>query len=145
MNEIIQHLRKNARKTVSDISKETGIPATTIHNKISNYEKDAIIKGYTCILDLKKLGYPIKANIALKIMKEQRKSFQDFILSNNSINSASRINSGFDFMIEAIFRDMGEFHNFLEEINEKFIVENKQIFYSIADVKSETFLSGGNE
>ena len=139
---ILLHLRKNSRKPVAEISKEIGVPEATIHSRISGYERNSLIKKYTCLLDLKKLGYLVKTTIAIKLDKSQRQGFMDFILENDNINSASKINGGYDFIIETVFRDMLELHNFLEGMNEKFSINEKHVFHMIEDIKNEEFLGG---
>jgi len=64
---IIEALRKNARLSTKQIAKKTNIPITTVFNRIKSLESKGIIKGYTCILDRKKLGRGVSAHILLNI------------------------------------------------------------------------------
>lgn len=64
---ILEILKTNARATCKEISKRTGLPITTVHNRIKKMEKDGIIKGYRVILDQKKRGYGLTAFILLKL------------------------------------------------------------------------------
>jgi DNA-binding Lrp family transcriptional regulator len=65
--QILTVLRSNARLSTKQIAKKTNIPITTVFNRIKNLEKNGIIKYYTAILDKKKLGRGVSANILLNI------------------------------------------------------------------------------
>lgn len=65
--QILKELQLNSKLTTQQISKKTLIPITTIHNRIKRLEKDGIIKGYTVMLDHKKLGFDILAFILLTV------------------------------------------------------------------------------
>ena len=60
---IIEVLKHNSNFSTQQISKKTGIPISTVHNRIRKLEKSGIIKEYTILLDNKKIGKPIAASI----------------------------------------------------------------------------------
>lgn len=62
---ILEILKENARASSQEIAKKTLIPITTVHNRIKKLEKQGIIKGYTVLLDNKKLGRIITAYILI--------------------------------------------------------------------------------
>lgn len=63
--QILKELKNNSRLSAKEISKKTGIPITTVFNRIKKMEKSIIIKGYTTTLDEDKLGRHIKAYIMI--------------------------------------------------------------------------------
>ena len=52
--QILQILLINSKLSTHQISKKTGIPITTVHNRIKKLTKKGIIKGYTIVIDHKK-------------------------------------------------------------------------------------------
>ncbi len=64
---ILEQLLEDSSQTTSDISKKTGIPITTVHNRIKNMEEDGIITGYTVEVDHKKLGQGMAAYILVNV------------------------------------------------------------------------------
>lgn len=64
---ILNILRENADISMKEISKKTGIPITTIHNRIKTMKKEGIIKCYRAIIDPKKLGYNVQAFVQLAV------------------------------------------------------------------------------
>ena len=65
--EILNILRENADISMKEISKRTGIPITTIHNRIKKMKEEGIIKCYRAIIDPKKLGYNVQAFVQLAV------------------------------------------------------------------------------
>ena len=65
---ILDELKANAKLTTGQISRKLRIPVTTVHNRIKKLEKDGVVKGYTVIVDHKKLGRPVVAFILISVM-----------------------------------------------------------------------------
>jgi DNA-binding Lrp family transcriptional regulator len=135
---LISHFRSNARKNLTKISKETGIPISTIFSKLKQYEGD-VIRKFTSLLDFQKLGYDMRVSILLKVDKEDRENVGNFLAKHSSVNSVFRINNTYDYLIEGIFRNMQEVHQFMEQI-EKFKILDKEQFYILDDIKREAFM-----
>ncbi len=136
---MIAALRQNARATIGDMSRQTGIPSSTLFDRLNS--KDSSIKKHTALVDFGKLGYHTIAKIALKTKKEQREALKEFLANHNNLNSVYRINNGFDFFAEGIFRNVKEMSDFMEEMREKFSIEREELFYIIEELKKEAFLS----
>jgi len=66
-SKILEQLKRNSKSTTQQISNATGIPVTTVHNRIRKMEGAGIIKGYGVSLDHKKLGYDILAFIMISV------------------------------------------------------------------------------
>jgi DNA-binding Lrp family transcriptional regulator len=136
---LMTYFRRNARENLTTISRHTKIPVSTIFDKLREYERELIHK-HTTLINFKKLGFDIKINMLFKISKESREEFRDFLMTNENINSVLRINNGYDYMIEAIFRDMADLQRFTELL-EKYKIELRQEVFILEDLKREGFLS----
>jgi Lrp/AsnC family transcriptional regulator for asnA, asnC and gidA len=55
--EIIKILQENSRTTYTEIAKKLGLTEATIRKRISELEKNGVIKKYTIEVDPSKLGY----------------------------------------------------------------------------------------
>ena len=134
------YLRKNARMKLTKISRRTGIPVSTLHEKITKKFPD-FIKKYTVIPELDKLGFAARAFLILRVKKELRKEIRDYFMKCHNVNSLFKINNTYDFLIDVIFRDMKGLESFLEKLDERFGVLERNIFYIIDEMKCETFLN----
>ncbi|MBS3095129.1 Lrp/AsnC family transcriptional regulator [Candidatus Woesearchaeota archaeon] len=140
---LLSHLRKNARETLTKISRDTRIPVSTIFDRLKKYDND-LIKKSTILLDFSKLGYSTRVSLMLKVAKNQREKVKDFLIKENRVNSFYRVNNNFDFIMEGIFINMQEFQDFVEDLEEKFDIREKQMFYILEDIKKEEFMSNPN-
>ena len=136
---LMSYLRNNSRENLTRISRMTSIPVSTIFDRIHEFER-CLVKKHTTLLDFKKIGFDVKLDILVKLPKEKRDEFQDFLMKNYNVNSLFRINNGYDFLIEAIFRDMSEANKFSEDLD-RFSVQDKQELFVLEDIKREGFLS----
>jgi DNA-binding Lrp family transcriptional regulator len=140
---IIAHLRNNARMPLTDMSRKTQIPVSTIFDRLKLNENNLIVK-HTSLLDFAKLGYNTRANISLKVGKQDKEALKDYLVKHQSVNSLYKINNGFDFMFEGVFKQIKDMEDFLEQIDQKFDIQDKKSFFVIEDLKRESFMSNVN-
>jgi len=136
---IISHLRKNARITLTNMSKRIGVPVSTIFERIKRHEK-SIIRKHTALLDFTQLGYTTIANITIKVDKSIKAEIADFLMKHHSVNSVYKITNGYDFLVEGIFKNLLDLENFNEQLEEKFKIKQKQVYFIIDDIKREGFM-----
>jgi DNA-binding Lrp family transcriptional regulator len=137
---LLSYLRNNARESLTKLSKKTGIPISTIFDRLKAYEKDFICNHVT-LIDFSRLGYGAKVQIMIKVEKERRAEIKMHLMKNQFVNSAYKINNGYDFLIEGIFKDIGALQEFIENLEERFNINEKQVFFVIEDIKKEKFLA----
>lgn len=137
---LIANLRANARDTLTSISKKIKMPISTIFDRIKLYQQD-VIKKHTTLIDFGKLGYNTRAHITLKTSKNNRENLKNYLLKQPNVNTLYKINNGYDFLVEVIFRGLKELEEFNEAMDEKFRIKSRQVYYIIEDIKKENFLS----
>jgi len=136
---LMMFFRRNARENLTQISRLTHIPVSTIFDKLREFEKD-LIQKHTTLIDFRRLGFDIRINALFKVPKDTREEFKEFLMTNEYVNSIFRINNGYDYMVEAIFRDMSDMQKFTEMLD-RFRIESKQEFFILEDLKRESFLT----
>jgi DNA-binding Lrp family transcriptional regulator len=62
---ILEALRENAKETTKAIAEKTGIPRTTVHDRITKMEDRGVIEQYTVLPDYEALGEPTTAFVFL--------------------------------------------------------------------------------
>ena len=112
---LMTYFRKNARENLTQISRLTRIPVSTIFDKLREFEK-GLIQKHTTLIDFRMLGFDIRVNILF------------------------RITNGYDYLVEAIFKDMTAMQKF-SELLDRFKIESKQELFILEDIKRESFLS----
>lgn len=58
---ILSHLREDAKMTTKAIAEETGIPRTTVHDRVTKMEERGVIQQYTVVPDFEAIGEPATA------------------------------------------------------------------------------------
>lgn len=136
---IFRHLRKNARINLTDIAKSTGIPASTIYDRVRANEK-IIVKKHTTLLDFSKLGYHAKAKIAIKVMSKDKERLLEFLKVHSNVNSLYRINYGFDYLVEVVYPSVADVEDFVAKIEQEYEIRERHIFNVIDEIKREEFM-----
>lgn len=137
---IITNLRKDARMPLTKMSKETGIPVSTIFDRLRSHEESLIIK-HTSILNFTRLGYDAVVNIIFKVDKKDKEDMKQHLIKHESINSIYKINNGFDFMVEGIFKKLIDMEEFIECLEDKYNILDKKFFFIINVLAKESFMS----
>lgn len=117
------------------------MPVSTIFDRIRCYEK-GYIKRHTSLIDFSKLGFDVRVNIAVKADSNKKQDLQRFITLNQNVNSVYKINNGFDFMIEAVFKNTADLQSFLDRLDD--FARLRQEFFIAEDLKREEFLTNIN-
>lgn len=117
---ILDALRKNARLSTQQIAKLTRIPITTVHNRIKKLGKEGVIKGYTVVVDNKKLGKPLAAYILItvdyKVLKEIKKSQYELVqqlLRHPAVESSAMITGVSDIIIKVRVSTVDQLNEFV--------------------------------
>lgn len=131
---LITHLRDDSRKSLTQISKETNIPISTLFEKLKNLEEE-IIEKHVSLIDFSKIGYGLRMHFI--ISAHNKKDLLRFLLEHPNINNlASIVNH--DYYVEAYFKDMKEISKFKTNL-EEFNIKEIQEFFIIDELKKEKF------
>jgi Lrp/AsnC family transcriptional regulator, regulator for asnA, asnC and gidA len=117
---ILDVLKKQADLSTYQIAKKTGIPQTTILNRIKKLKQSGVIKKFTVELDHKVLDRKVAALIFSKVNKHIEKSItgkigsvEEKLLKNPEVISVKRLLGRHDFVIEVIVKDVDALNAFL--------------------------------
>lgn len=137
---ILSSLRQNSRRTLTNMSKQINLPISTIYDRLKGYQDDLITK-HTSLLKFSSLGYHARATILIKASRLKKDCLRDYLLKSNSVNNFFKVNNGYDFLVEAIFKSVVDLDSFLECLDSDYEIEDKVVCYVIEDLKREAFLS----
>ncbi|MDP3728959.1 MAG: Lrp/AsnC family transcriptional regulator [bacterium] len=140
---IVSLLRGNCRISLTEMSKVTKIPISTIYDKMKSYN-NGIIHKHTALIDFSQLGFSARARVLLKVKKTEMEKLREHLLKCPALNELYKINNGYDFMAEFIFKTMREMEEHIDTLGQFFGVEKEEVFYIIDELKREQFLSKAN-
>jgi DNA-binding Lrp family transcriptional regulator len=120
--EILEVLKHHAKWTTHHISKKTLIPVTTVHNRIKKLETLGVIKGYTAILDHKKLGESVAAFVMLDIKADNPCKRANEILKEleqfKEVHEAFSITGDHDIVMRISVQDTDKLEEFIERMDD---------------------------
>lgn len=137
---ILRHLRDDSRVNLTTISRKTGIPVSTIFDKLKQH-RGGLLTRFTVLVDFHRLGYPIRANIFLKVSPEDRDALRHYLHAHPNVNNLWRVNNGYDYAAECLFAGIRESEEFLDEVEHGFAIRDKHVFHIIEDVVREKLYS----
>ncbi|MGM5480076.1 MAG: Lrp/AsnC family transcriptional regulator [Nanobdellota archaeon] len=137
---LLEWLRSNSRLPLTKISRKTHIPISTLFDRLKEQEKSLITK-HTTLIDFSRLGYHTKVHLFLKTPTETKKSLERHLKTNKKINSIYKVADKYHFMVEAIFKHLSEYKDFLEDLEERFAPLTYQSYFIAQDLKRESFLA----
>lgn len=137
---ILSALRSNARETLTNISRKTGIPISSIFDRLNKLEAEGIILRHTSLLDWKKIGFKIRVLLLLKIDVKRKDDVEKWFKEKQRVNNISRINGNLSLIIEALFRDSAELQAFLDSFKKTFREVDISVHHIVEALKQEGFL-----
>lgn len=138
--DLLLQLRKDGRQPLTEISRKINMPVSTIFDRLKQ-NRNNMIKRFTCLLDFSKVGFNCRAHMVFRIRKDQRQEMQQHLLKHPNVNSVYKINNGYDFLVETVFKDLKEADEFAEKVDERFKVHEKNVYYIIEDLAREAFMT----
>jgi DNA-binding Lrp family transcriptional regulator len=117
---LLQLLHKDSKLSVQELAKETGLPPTTVHNRIKRMEKEGIIKSYTAEIDWRKAGKPVTAFILVSFEyilptggKVQQEDTAKEIKGMEGVEEVSVLTGGADLIVKVRAKDLDELNDFV--------------------------------
>ena len=117
---ILRVLEQDAKLTNEEISRKTGMPTTTVHNRIKRLEKSGIIRGYVALVDKKKLGREISAYILItvdyKLLKQRGLSQHDLartLRKYDFVEDVNMVTGQSDLILKISVDNVGKLDDFI--------------------------------
>lgn len=137
---LMQHLRRDARQSFPALSARTGIPISTVFDKMRRYEKEYVVK-HTSLLNFAKIGYPITATILYAVDNGAKAKLREHLAESRYVNSAYMTTGDHNLIVEAIFRNMNEYEQFRKDISKNFRIRSSKVHFVTEWIRKENFLS----
>tara|TARA_Y100000310_G_scaffold191612_1_gene191559 strand:- start:2716 stop:3207 length:492 start_codon:yes stop_codon:yes gene_type:complete len=120
---ILKMLDKDARMSIADISRKTGIQRDSVLYRIKKMQKQKVIRFFHTVLNPSILNYPIYTfvNFTLyNLTNELEKSFLSFCDSHPNIVYVAKTTGKWDVTINIAAKDLGNYDEIMREIRLKF-------------------------
>ncbi len=137
---ILSHLRSNARMGLTQMSRSSRVPVSTIHDRIKQFGQSYVHRS-TALLNFAALGFGTRVSLLLRVHSKDKDALREHLARSPSVNSLFKINNGFDYFADCVFRSMRDLEDFVDGIERQYDIKAKQVHFIIDDIKRESFLS----
>ncbi len=117
---LLRLINENCKKSTQELAKESGLPPTTVHNRIKRLEKLGIIKKYIAEIDWKKAGKPITAFVLVSFEyilptggKVQQEDAAKEIRGMPDVEEVSVLTGGADLLVKVRSADLDGLNDFI--------------------------------
>lgn len=136
-SQVLSHFRTNARISLTELSKQTKIPVSTLFEKLKTFEENNFITKHTSLIDFSRLGFDIRVQILIESTDKTELSL--FLSKNSNVNNVFRINNGFDFLVDAIFSNISDLDVFMQDLKNQHVKKTKE-FFVLEELQRERFM-----
>ncbi len=113
--QILKLLREDGRLSLREVSKKLGKAQGTVMKRVTDMQNEGILKRFTIILDLTKLGYVETAVIL--VQTDNRVDYvKNTIAKMPNVISIYHITGDFDIVLTAKFKDNSEISTFVSQL-----------------------------
>jgi DNA-binding Lrp family transcriptional regulator len=113
--EILNILKDNCKMPSKEISMATGIPMTTVHNRIKRMEKNGVIRGYKAVIDGKKIGKGIQAFVHLEATQAPAEELARKISAFPEVEECHVVSGTNELIIRIASADPGSLNDFISD------------------------------
>lgn len=130
---ILKELTDNSRMPISKISLKTGIPDSTVSNRIKKLEKNNIIENYTTIINPEAIGIKVTAMIIIQTETEKHENVEKELPKLSKVSQVYSISGEYDILIKVWAHTLEELNDIvnseirtidgIEELRELIVME----------------------
>ncbi len=115
---IIELLQKNARITLSQLSKKVHLTAPSVSERILKLQEEGILSGYTAKLNLKLLGYNVTCFAEIGVSRNREKKFIQFCQCHDEILECYIVTGKKSFLLKIGAPDLEALESCLKKISD---------------------------
>ncbi|MCH1465969.1 MAG: Lrp/AsnC family transcriptional regulator [Alphaproteobacteria bacterium] len=114
--EILHQLTQDGRMSVNDLSGAVHLSQTPVARRLKKLEDEGVIKGYTALIDEKKLGFTFSVFVSVRLERqidEELVRFEARIEALPEVVDCWLMTGNHDYLLRVVTRDIEEFEKFL--------------------------------
>lgn len=115
---IIAALQKNAKATANELALAVGLSPSPCARRVRLLEDSGIIKGYTVVVDQKKLGLPISAFASIKLERQREDDLDRFSQAVSrwpEVVDCYLMTGQWDYLMRIVVRDLEAYERFIKD------------------------------
>ena len=113
---ILRRLAVHGKEGIRELARNLGKSPSTIAFRIKRLEREGIIKGYTTMIDYRKLGYQINAITLLQVDGAHIEELEEILAREPNVKAVYDITGEYDIAIITSFREIEDLDRFIKRV-----------------------------
>ncbi len=113
---IIKKLALTGREGIRELARMLGKSPSTIVFRIRRLEKAGVIKGFTALVDYRKLGYQINALTLIQVDGAYIEKVEEMLAKEKNVRAVYDITGEYDIAIITTFRSIEDLDRFIKRL-----------------------------
>ena len=142
-HQIIKLLQINGKATIKEIANKLNLTTSPIFERIKRLEKEEIIKGYTALVDPKKVdkGQIVFCNISMPNYNDKNiKEFENKVDFMPEVLECYHIAGVVDYQMKVLVKDIDAYDKFLQKISLLSMVRVHSSVVVLREIKHTTIV-----
>ena len=114
--EIIRRLALTGREGIRELARSLGKSPSTIVFRIRRLEEAGIIKGFTTLIDYRKLGYQINALTLIQVDGAYIEKVEQMLAKEKNVRAVYDITGEYDIAIITTFKSIDDLDRFIKRL-----------------------------
>ncbi|MER2534089.1 MAG: Lrp/AsnC family transcriptional regulator [Rhizobiaceae bacterium] len=115
---ILRALQADAKLTTAEIAERVGLSASPCARRVRLLERAGVVKGYTAIVDQKKVGLPISAFASIKLERQREEDLDRFAEAVSrwpEVVDCYLMTGQRDYLMRIVAADLEAYERFLKD------------------------------
>ena len=115
---IIAAVQQDGRINIQDLAEKVGLSPSPCARRIRLLEESGIIKGYTAVIDQKKVGLPINAFASVRLERQREENLDRFaqaVARWPEVADCYLMTGPRDYLLRIVARDLEDYERFLKD------------------------------
>ncbi|GAF14976.1 transcriptional regulator, AsnC family [Bacillus sp. JCM 19046] len=114
--DILELLQKNARMTISELSKELSLSRPSMSERLLRLQEKGVIEGFTTRVSLKHIGKDILLLIQVSGVKVSLQDFEAMVKQEKEIIECHRVTGEVSYFIKAAVSDVNSMRKLIDRL-----------------------------
>ncbi|MFM9938318.1 MAG: Lrp/AsnC family transcriptional regulator [Hyphomicrobiaceae bacterium] len=115
---LLTALQENGRLTATELAERVGLTTSPCLRRLRLLEEAGIIRGYTALVDQKKVGLPVSVFVSIKLERQgedQLARFETAVRRCPEVLECYLMTGPRDYLLRVVARDLADYERFVKE------------------------------
>ncbi len=141
---LLKALQRDAKMATKTLCDEVNLSKTPVYDRIRRLEKEGVIKGYTAVVDQKKVGLPLVVfcNVSVAVHDDEHiMRFCSEIAEIDEVMECYCTGGHYDFLLKVVLKDLESYNKFVfEKLTKVQGIIKMQSSFVLNEIKSTNVL-----